>query len=559
MADPVEKLAPGLATGNVPSPPLPSQTTTADYGGVVNAMGAGMTFKEVGQTGLRAFAGYVREDFLPQLQGRQASRTYREMADNSPVIGGILFAIMSAMRKVSWRVLPNPAGVESQERIDFVASLMDDMSMTWEETIAENLSMMQFGFSAHEIVYKRRMGRTTRPDPDNPGRDMPGSRYDDGLIGWRRLPVRGQDTVLKWFFDYNGQTTGLTQQPYIGAMVDIPIEKLLLFRPTAFKSNPEGRSILRNSVTSYWYVKRLQEQEVITYERFGGFPVMRLPSAVLDAAAAGDSASLALVNNMKRIVTNIRVDEQMGLLLPSTVYEGSNGPSNIYQFDLEFKTPTAGRSAMSPNETIGRHSINMMVSVLADWLQMGHEKTGTQGLSTNKVDMFFLAIEGYLNGLAAVYNRYALPRLWALNGWDEADMPMIEPDLAQRIDLDVLSNYVLRMSQTGMPLFPNEELQSYLMDVAGLPDVQDPLAAEVAGMTPELIAAMTDGKLNPPVPPQPGPNGEPPIRDDPMAKLIRGAFAKRVIRHGGPKFGVTTKAAKKKSHRVARINKYGRL
>src|SRR5690349_17619893 len=63
-----------------------------------------MAWHSVGSSGLRQYSGWVREEFLPQLRGREAARTYREMMDNSPTVGAILFAIQQSMRQVSWRV-----------------------------------------------------------------------------------------------------------------------------------------------------------------------------------------------------------------------------------------------------------------------------------------------------------------------------------------------------------------------------------------------------------------------------------------------------------------------
>jgi hypothetical protein len=60
-------------------------------------------FSEVGTTGLRQFGGYVLEEWLAQLAGRKAAWAYREMLDNDPVIGAIMFAITGMMRKVEWR------------------------------------------------------------------------------------------------------------------------------------------------------------------------------------------------------------------------------------------------------------------------------------------------------------------------------------------------------------------------------------------------------------------------------------------------------------------------
>ena len=114
-----------------------------------------------------------------------------------------------------------------------------------------------------------------------------------------------------------------------------------------------------------------------------------------------------------------------------------------------------------------------MTTVLADFLQLGHSSRGTQGLSINKVDMFYGAVEGWLNGIAEVFNRYAIPRLWEANRMDPALMPELIPDLATRTDLDSLGSFVLNLANAGMPLFPDEDLETFLRDAAGLPDLQD--------------------------------------------------------------------------------------
>jgi len=75
--------------------------------------------------------------------------------------------------------------------------------------------------------------------PIAPEDEQPPSQFKDGRIGWHQLPIRGQETVFKWFMDTNGQITGVTQQPWVGQLIDIPAPKFLLFRPTAHKNNPE--------------------------------------------------------------------------------------------------------------------------------------------------------------------------------------------------------------------------------------------------------------------------------------------------------------------------------
>jgi hypothetical protein len=61
---------------------------------------------ELGTTGLRRSGGFITEEFLNQLRGRRGLLVYREMADNDPVIGSILYAIEKVVLRLEWRIDP---------------------------------------------------------------------------------------------------------------------------------------------------------------------------------------------------------------------------------------------------------------------------------------------------------------------------------------------------------------------------------------------------------------------------------------------------------------------
>ena len=108
------------------------------------------------------------------------------MSENDDVVGAILFAIEMLVRQTDWNVEP---GGDSQADIDaaeFVESCMNDMQNTWIDTISEILSFLTFGWSYHEIVYKRRMGRTT-PLAQNP-EGIPATE-----VGKSNTPAQGTD------------------------------------------------------------------------------------------------------------------------------------------------------------------------------------------------------------------------------------------------------------------------------------------------------------------------------------------------------------------------------
>ena len=113
---------------------------------------------ELGASGLKRSAGYVNEEFLPALRGRKAIQVFREMSENDPIVGALLFAVDRLLRQIEWRVEPASQKPEDKQVAEFIESCMDDMSHTWDEFISEVLTMLPYGWSWHEIVYKKRVG-----------------------------------------------------------------------------------------------------------------------------------------------------------------------------------------------------------------------------------------------------------------------------------------------------------------------------------------------------------------------------------------------------------------
>ena len=219
-----------------------------------------MSQKELGRIGqlrygTNGYGSIFFEEFLQELRGVKGVQAFTEMADNDATVGAILFAIEMLMRKCEFHVEPAGKTAKDKEAAEFVESCMNDMERTWADTLSEILSFLTYGWSYHEIVYKRRVGRTSSP--------ITNSKHADGLIGWRKLPIRAQDTLYGWEYkDDTDDLVGMTQQPPPTYMkVTIPIEKALHFRTRSRKDNPEGRSVLRTAYRAYYFKKRLEEIE----------------------------------------------------------------------------------------------------------------------------------------------------------------------------------------------------------------------------------------------------------------------------------------------------------
>src|SRR5438309_2916685 len=92
---------------------------------------------EIGISGLHRVGGFVFEEYLRELQGYRAARVYREMADNDPVIGGLLFAIEQTIVSAGWDVHAADESNKASQVRDFFKSCMDDMSHTWTDLLYE--------------------------------------------------------------------------------------------------------------------------------------------------------------------------------------------------------------------------------------------------------------------------------------------------------------------------------------------------------------------------------------------------------------------------------------
>ena len=142
---------------------------------------------ELGETGLQKSGGQVYEEFLRELRGDRWLKVVREMAEQDSVVVAILFAVEMLLRQADWEIEPTDNDIETAE---FVESCFDDMSLSWEDTMTEILTMLPYGYSYLETVYKKRGG-----DGDDPTKL---SKYSDWRIGWRKWAIRSQHTRCMW-------------------------------------------------------------------------------------------------------------------------------------------------------------------------------------------------------------------------------------------------------------------------------------------------------------------------------------------------------------------------
>lgn len=417
-------------------------------------------FVELGSTGLSRFGGYVNEEWLRDLQGPRGVKIYKEMRDNDPIVGAFLFAIEMLIGQVDWRVEAGGNTQADQDAAEFLESCMNDMSTSWKDTISEILSFLPFGWAYHEIVYKRRLGQQSDPTKR--------SKYNDGRIGWRKLPLRAQETFFQWIFDEDGGVQGMQQiAPPDYVLREIPIEKALLFRTKVLKCNPEGRSILRNAFRPWYFKKNIEEIEGIGIERdLAGLPMAYVPPELLSPSASPEQK--AVLEAIKKIVTKVKRDELEGMVFPSE--DTPDGKKTGYKFQL---LSTGSRRQFDTNLIITRYNQQILMTVLADFIMIGHEQTGSFALSSSKTNIFGAAIGSFIDRIAEVFNTHAIPRLFALNSFSGlTDLPKLAHGDIESPDLNELGTFIANVAGVGA-IMPDDGVEQYLRQAANLPQRQD--------------------------------------------------------------------------------------
>lgn len=429
--------------------------------------GAGLP-GQYGQTGLNRDSWYVNEEFLNDLRGQNGVRIYKEMRENDPIIGAVFFAIEMFMRRVPWYIDPASETDAAKKNAEFLAECKDDMSTTWPDFISEVMSMMQYGWSWFEELYKYRNGPEPETTVDEDGNEHtpPASKFDDGKIGWDCFDPRSQDSFQRWEWnEKTGELLGMWQRPApVYRELFVPLKKSLLFRTESRKKNPEGRSVLRNAYRPYYFKKRIEEIEGIGVERdLAGLPFAEIPAEMLHPNAS--DADKATVASIVQLVKNVRRDQQEGVVWPQAWDEHGNPQ---YTFKL---MSSGGSRQFSTDQIITRYEQRMAMTVLADFILLGNDSTGSFAMSTTKSGLFQSALEAWLDMIQDTLNNDAVPRLFALNGIRD-ELPKFRHDEVQKPSLNDLAVYVAALAGAGAQLFPDTDLENHFRRLGQLPERQ---------------------------------------------------------------------------------------
>lgn len=399
------------------------------------------TGTEIGIVGVVQFEGRFAERYLDDLNGPDGIKAMAKILRRESATFTNMNAIILTAKQADWAVAPGGETEIDIKAAEFIQTCLHDMSMSWNDTLRFILSMLPFGFADTEIVFKRRMGITAQP----------ASKYDDQLIGIRKLAPRRQETISKWIFDENGGPKAMIQiDPATGdERPPIPIEKLIHFRSGDDRGGWEGLGFLEPAYKFEHTINNLEVIAGIAFQRsFTGLPTFaykQQPTPELRAA-------------VNRLGKRLAVNAQQFVTYPETL--------------VDFRLETVDISNV---EAIRRYieglRWEMQMLSLASFLRLGANNIGTQALSVTLLNLFKSSVNAALDTVADTLNKYLLPRLLAVNGTEFSGitgMPKITHGVITEVPPAVINQLQTIFDLLASPTVSHQD-RIWIRNAIGLP------------------------------------------------------------------------------------------
>lgn len=446
-----------------------------DPGAVIPRMSLG----EQGVLGLKTSNRRIFEEAQAAFRYPAFITTVNEMRNN-PTVGAAMNVYRMMISRVKWDIAPPvDASPVDLARTALIKSMMDDMDGSWNTFIESVIPYLEYGFAVNEIVLRRRLKRN-------------GSKFNDGLVGIKKLATRSQDTIYGWVWSEDGQdlvgieqTLRNVENGYRYAsktddrgMLMLDRDKCLLFVASQTKGNPEGNSIYKNIYLAFKQLTVLQNQELLGIAKdIQGILKIGIPPKYLAADAA--PSDVLAVQAFQNIIDNYNAGTARGLLVPNMIDPESKLP--LYTYDL---MESKGQAKYDTEAIIKRLQGDILSALSVDILKLGAEGAGSFSLAESKSSVLALAIDYRLREIAEVLNSHLMRLLYELNGWDASNTATFTYSDIQEVSLDEFSKAVQRIASTSMIEVDREVLNRIrvVLGVAPKPD-DEPVDKEALSAT----------------------------------------------------------------------------
>lgn len=390
----------------------------------------GASREELGDSGTEVTGGYVYEEYNTKLRTNEGIKKFDEMRKSDGTVRAAVLSTSLPIRRARWYVEPATEDKADQEIAQFIESaLFEFQTITWQDLLRQALLMLPFGVMVFEKVFEVRTVD---------GKDR---------IIWRKFAPRMPKSIQKWELD-NGES-GIQQLKSNGDTVEIPIDKLCIFVNEKEGDNWWGTSILRPAYKHWYFKNHFYHFQGVAYER----QAVGIPKAKLQDGYSPQDEAKAI-----EVVQNLRAHHSGYVIEPPNI--------EIEIMDMK------GMTTKDPEKAIAHHNREIAKSVLAQFLELGVNNSGSRALSSDQSELFLQSLESVAASIADAINNYAIKQLVDLNFDGVEYYPQLKFAGISRVDAEKLSTAYQRLTQTGA-LKPGKGDEQYFRELLSLPDRED--------------------------------------------------------------------------------------
>jgi len=365
-----------------------------------------------------------------------------------PVIAASNNLIDILIGKVQWKFeVPDDATGKQNEANRMLNFFKDNMSHSWKSFITEALSYKIYGFHVAEKVWKE-----ITPQE---------SRKFAGKLGWKKLATRSQSTIQGWKFDEKVRELKSIKQNINGlsniyqirtdetGLIDLPVDKVLLFSYKKTRGNPEGHSPLIDCYQSWVYIKQIEALEIVgKNKQLGGVPVMSMDANWLAKAQEDPSSpEAAVLETLQTNMENLHAGESTFMIVPS---QWSDSGKPLFDFKLLGIDGSAAQD--NTRDIINGKQLEMLMVFLTDILRIGNENTGSFSLAESKQNLTSFGVENHLQFIVDVIQEQLVPQTLKINGFDlpKNQHPVLTYTDLDNENIDEIGKLVQRLASTNM-------------------------------------------------------------------------------------------------------------
>ena len=398
--------------------------------------------KHFGNSGTEYWSGYFSEEPNAKWRDEQRVETVEEMRRSDASIRAVLYALKTPILSTEVSIIPASEDKQDIEIAEMVEYQLFNMRRSFQAWLREALSFLDFGHYVFEKIWIRDGDKIRLIDME--------PRIPHSIQQWeigdreKGITQRVRNNI------YDKKRGGWTYQEF-----QIPVEKLFILTNEQEGDDVTGISILRAAYTHYYIKTRIYRIQAVGIERGSvGVPVGEYPEGAGQADKDDFEASLG----------NLRANDS-GYILHKPGYK------------IELLTPQNNPMGSTIKEAVDHHSRMILLSVLAEFLDLGAGNTGSFALSKDQSGFFLQHLQEKADYIAEQINGL-IKEIVDLNYTGVKEYPTFSFSPLGSVQVKELSEMIDVLTKNGYISPEEPQMQDYIRKTLRLPEQDEDLVIE---------------------------------------------------------------------------------